>query len=228
MNNFYALIYLTRALNHNCIGHLFHFSTSPHKNVWESYIAGQDLTSRLVFSANPGETALFTDQYRPAKRTNITKFFNELTDKKVLSAKLAENDRFITILFEDDFQLLFRLFGNKPNIFLIRDQKIIESFKSPDDYIGKPPPEPRPPSTSPAELKDGISPKKAIIKTDPKFPRHLIPAVIDHYKMDEKSTAGIRDITMTLSNAMLSKAEFRVLKDGNLCLIPQNCFRLKT
>jgi predicted ribosome quality control (RQC) complex YloA/Tae2 family protein len=222
MNNFYALIYLTRELKNRCIGTEFHFSTSPHKNVWESYIGRDGSMSRLIFSSNPKEAVLFADHYRPAKRSNITKFFNELTGKKIITINLAENDRYITLEYDDQFELLFQVFGNKPNIFLIRDDKIIGSFKSPEEHIGKFPPKPRPASSPPAEFKEGLSPKKVITKTNPKFPRHLIPAVTEHYGLDQKSSDEVRDITLMLTEAMLNEAEFRVLKNGNLCLIPQH------
>jgi predicted ribosome quality control (RQC) complex YloA/Tae2 family protein len=220
MNNYYALIYLTRALKHNCIGKRFHFSISPHKNVWESYIGYDSPSARIVFSANPNETALFSDHYKAAKRSNITKFFNELTDKNITEIFLAENDRLITIRFDGGIELLFRIFGNKPNIFLVRNDKIIDAFKSPGDHIGNSPPQPRSSSAVPDQLKDGISAKKAMIKINPKFPRHLIPFIIEHYHLDKITTTEIRDITLKLTGAMLNDAEFRVLKDGNLCLIP--------
>ena len=221
MNNYYVLIYLSEALKAKCTGCSFHFSTSPHKNVWEAYLGDDHKKLRLVFSANPSETALFMDPYRPPKKNNVTAFFDDLTDYKITEISLAGNDRFITIRFQNNVHLLFQLFGGKPNIFLIRDNTIVESFKSPDQYIGEKPPEPRQAAATRQVLKEGISPKKAITQTNPKFPRPIIPHVIEHYGLESKSSSDIKELTLRLTRAMEKEAEFRVLGDGNLCLIPE-------
>ncbi len=220
MNNFYVLIYLTKALNNKCIQQEFKFSYSPHKDVWEGYFQDGEHKNRIVFSTHPSETALFPDKYRAPKKANVTTFFPELAGKKISEITIAENDRFITFSFDSDHKLLFQIFGNKPNVFLIKDEKIIEAFKGSDSLIGTKPPEPRPPSP-PKDLPEGLSPKRTITKVNPKFPRHLIPYIIDHYSLDEKLTGEIKKVVETLTESMLESPEFRVLEDGNLCLVPE-------
>lgn len=222
MNNYYVLIYLTEALKNNCEGKEFKFSTSPHKNVWEGYLSRNNQQLRLVFSAQSAETALFTDQYRAAKKSNITSFFDELSGLKVKEVCLAEHDRFISFYFENDFLLLFRLFGNQPNCFLVKDGLIQDSFKQPGQHIGSPPPEPRKPGLTTAKPGGSLSPKKAIIKTNPKFPRHLIPLLTDEYNLEEKSTGEVAKLTDKWTNAMTEQPEFRILENGNLCLLPKH------
>ncbi len=221
MNNYYVLIYLTEALKAKCAGCSFYSSISPHKNVWEATIGDLHNKVRLIFSSNPSETALFMDQYRPAKKQNVTAFFDDLTDCKITEISLASNDRFISFRFENDSILLFQLFGSKPNIFLVRDNIITGSFKSPDEFTGKKPPEPRQAPAERKKPKEGISAKKAIIQTNPKFPRPIIPHVIEHYNLESKSSEEISELTIKLTRAMETNAEFRVLADGNLCLIPE-------
>lgn len=221
MNNFYALIYLTKHLKDNCRSFKFQFSYSPHKDVWEGYITHQNDTRRFVFSANPSETAFFLDKDRPAKKSNITTFFAILEQKTIHDATLADNDRYITIHFEQGLSLLFQLFGNKPNVFLIQNNLILESFKGSQELVGKPAPQPRAPS-APADLKEGISAKKAIIKINPAFPRHLIQPVIEHFSLHNKTTSQIKNIVHEIEEAMTERPEFRVLQDGNLCLIPSD------
>lgn len=220
MNNFYVLIYLTKALNNKCTQQEFTFSYSPHKDVWEGYFQNRENKNRIVFSTHPSETALFPDTYRSPKKSNVTTFFSELFDKKVTSVSLAENDRFITIFFNEGYRLLFQIFGNNPNVFLIKENIVIETFKGTEELTGKPAPEPRPPSP-PKKLPAGLSPKRTITTVNPKFPRHLIGYVIDHYELGKKSTEEIVQVTKKLTKAMLENPEFRVLEDGNLCLIPE-------
>ena len=221
MNNFYTLIYLTRALKAKCVHSKFQFSLSPHKDVWDAYLVTNDDPFRIRFSAHPAETALFPDKFRAAKKSNTTQFFNELEQQNVTDVTLAKNDRFITFHFQSDFKLLFRLFGNHPNVFLIKQGEIVDSFKNPDSNVGQPAPEPRK-APKPKELKEGISAKKAILATDMKFPRHLVNNVIDHYDLDKATPQECRNVTLKLTEAMLNQAEFRVAESGNICLVPQH------
>lgn len=221
MNNYYALIYLTEALKNKCKGQTFQFSISPHKNVWDAYLSDEENRFRVTFSTDPSETALFIDSDRPPKKTNITRFFEHLSGKTVREIVMAENDRFITFFFDDDFSLMFQIFGNTPNIFLIKDDEIIESFKSPDKFEGESPPEPRKASIS-KEPKPNDSVKRIITKLDPKFPRHLIPLVIDEFELKEKSIQKITHVVDKLIQSMLNRPEFRVMENGNLCLLPED------
>jgi predicted ribosome quality control (RQC) complex YloA/Tae2 family protein len=221
MNNFYALIYLTEVLKNKCNGQSFEFSTSPHKDVWESYLSDNESRFRLKFSTNPEETALFVDSDRPPKKANTTSFFDVLSGKSIKEVSMADNDRFITVSFDDHYSLLFQIFGNSPNIFLIKDNMILESFKSPNDFEGQPPPEPRKSSTAKTPSKNDPV-KQVIIKLDPKFPRHLIPLIIDEFRLKGKSIQEIKNVVDTLIDAMLNKPQFRVLDNGNLCLIPED------
>lgn len=219
MNNFYALIYLTEVLKNKCKGQTFQFSISPHKNVWDAYISPEENRFRIKFSSDPSETALFTDSDRPPKKDNITRFFEPLAGKTIQNVIMADNDRYITFIFDQKFSLMFQIFGNTPNIFLLKKDEIIESFKSPDKFEGKSAPEPRQVSVSKTPHPDD-SVKRVITKLDPKFPRHLIPLVIDEFKLKEKSIPEIKEIVDRLIESMLNRPEFRVLENGNLCLIP--------
>ncbi len=221
MNNFYALIYLSKELNPKFTGRKFDFSYSPHKDVWEGYFSSGNNTDRLIFSSNPSETAIFTDKYRGAKKSNVTEFFGSLKNQKILTIELAEQDRILSLKFESGEKLVFQAFGNKPNLFLVKDGKIIESFKGSDELLGKPEPTPRPPKEKEFPNKE-LSAKRTILHFYPAFPRHLIQPVIIHYSLEEKSMEAAKKIADQLVTAMLNRAEFRILNDGNLCLIPND------
>lgn len=221
MNNLYALIYLTAELKPKILDSKFQFSYSPHKDVWEGYFEKSSMIRRLIFSSNPSETALFTDKHRSPKKANVTTFFDPLKDSLVTDISLAENDRLLTVRFGPNRKLIFQIFGNKPNIFLIKDGLITESFKGNDPLIGKPEPTPRPPRKK--EFPDKrLSAKKTILHFYPAFPRHLIQPVIDHYKLSDREMTQIKEIAETLVDAMLHRPQFRILDDGNLCLIPED------
>lgn len=221
MNNYYALKHLSNKLVNSIIHLNYHFSLSPHKDVWTAYLGDSKPLFRLTLSSHPAETALFTEDYRSPKKNNVTKFFSALNGCKIVDINIADNDRFISIHFESGHQLLFQLFGSNPNLFLIRENTILESFKNPDFYTGKTPPLPRPASSSDKIVKEGLSPKKTITTINPKFPRHLIPAVVDHYNLESKTGYEIKELIGQLTTLMEDNPAFRVLTTGNLCLIPQ-------
>lgn len=225
MNNFYTLIYLTEHLKFKCLNGSFDFSYSPHKNVWECYIEGSGDTFRLIFSAQSNETALFADKYRAPKKSNVTHFFETMSGSTITDVSLAKNDRFITIEFQNQKKLLFQLFGNSPNVLLIENGKILDSFKNPDKWIGESEPQPREPKQT-SKLDPNWSPKKTIIKVDGKFPRQLIDPVIKHYILEQKTVKETAEITKKLTYALENNPEFRILESGHLCLLPQEMLPL--
>lgn len=226
MNNYFVLYHLTIFLKQYCIDSTFQFSISPFKDVWTAYIGSDNQNFKLLLSTHPSETVLLLEDYKPAKKNNVTSFFDQLYGKKVVDITLSDHDRFIYIYMEDDFTLLLQLFGNKPNIYLIQNNIIIESFKNPDQNRGKSAPIPRQPTSDYKIKKEGLSAKKTILKIEPKFPRHLISNVIDYYKLEEKNFDEIATVIGRLTGAMTEHPEFRILENGNLCLIPESLLPL--
>ncbi len=220
MNNYYTLIYITEHLKNKLSGSRFTYSYSPHRNVWEGYFENRQDTIRLIFSAHSEETALFTNKYKSPKKSNVVTFFDSLYDFNVTKIQMPESDRYIEISFDCGKQLLFQLFGNHPNIFLIENQIIKSAFKNPEKVSGNKAPGPRPPK-KPKALQNYRSVKQAVIETDPAFPRHLIIPVERHYELNPDDAGLIKSVVARLTDAMRHSAEFRVLEDGNLCLIPE-------
>jgi predicted ribosome quality control (RQC) complex YloA/Tae2 family protein len=226
MNNFYVLIYLSKELNPKFTGRKFEFSYSPHKDVWEGYFSSENRTDRLIFSSHPSETAIFADKFRGAKKSNVTEFFGRIKDQKILTIELADNDRIISIVFDGGGKLVFQIFGNKPNVYLVEDGIITESFKGNDELLGKSEPTPRPAKKKSFPEKE-LSAKRTILHFYPAFPRHLVQPIIEHYDLENKSMEAAKKIADLLVDAMLNRAEFRVLQDGNLCLIPEDLLPLE-
>lgn len=218
MNNYYSLIYLSKHLKTKCVGANYTYGYSPHKNVWEGFFETDDETFRIIFSADSRETAIFTDNFRNPKKSNVTTFFDVLKENIIEDVNLADGDRWLTLVFKSGDELLFQLFGNTPNIFHISGNSIEESFKAPEQHEGNEKPTPREGRPMP-ELQSSWKAKTVVTKTDPKFPRHLIKPLIDYYDLTSKPREFIRDLTLKLSDQMRNSPEFRVLQNGNLCLI---------
>ena len=221
MNNYYVLHHLAISLRKLLIHHCFLTSVSPYKGVWHGLFGTDHAEYRLVFSSHPSETALFLDSAKPLKKRNITTFFNELHQEQVRAVDLAENDRHLTISFTNHLRLLFTPFGNKPNVFLLDNETILDSFKLSGQHTGNIAPLPRSANPTQKIPKEGTSVKKIITSSFPLFPRHLIPKVATHYSLEEKKPGEVIAILNNLTEKMVNEPEFRVLNDGTLCLIPE-------
>lgn len=227
MNNYYALIYLTDHLNHKLKNTFYQFSISPHRDVWEGYFEKTDGEKlRVILSTTPGEIALFTDNYRAPKKSNVLNFFESLSGYEIEKAELAENDRLITIKLKGDSNLLFQLFGNKGNLFMTANETITEAFKRKNDVEGERVPQPRKPEKKGAPS-DSLSTKQLLLHYDQKFPRHLIDPVIEHYQLTEADSEKVKEVVELLTSSMENRASFRILTNGNLCLIPDDLLPLE-
>ena len=217
MNNFYTLIYLNREIKEKIEHAFFSFAISPHKDVLHIYIERDDETSRLIFSANPREIALFLDFYRPPKKSNVIDFFEPLEGEKIIDVKLAEKDRLVSIYFENGEHLLFKLFSGNPNVFLVEDDIIIDAFKNPDKVRGEAPPKPEAPT-----FLDEVSPRRSaknqMTEVNPLLPRNLLPYLIEEHDVDEMSPEQVKEFTNEVTRALLDDPHPRVLKTGDFCL----------
>ncbi len=227
MNNYYILIYLNRELKETILGGKFLFSISPHKDVLECYIKTKKGTNRLITSTNPGETALFLDDYRPPKKRNVLEFFNRLEGQRIVDISLAKYDRLFTIQFENDFSLVFKLYGSDVNILLVKDEIIEDAFKHPESIKGQKAPKPSAPTFA-SEITDKAKPKNQITKLNPLLPRNLLRSLIKQHQVSEMYTDGVKKFTNCITRALLNSPNPRVLENGKLCLWSEKMLSLPT
>jgi predicted ribosome quality control (RQC) complex YloA/Tae2 family protein len=220
MNNYYTLIYLNKELNGNILGGKFQFAISPHKNVLECYIEAFEETYRLVFSVNASEIALFLDDYRPPKKQNVVEFFHPLKGREIEIISLADYDRLLSIDFDNEMRLLFKLFGNSANAYLINEGKIIDAFKHPEEAKGKAPPEPYAPEFA-EDITGKAKPKNELTKLNPLLPRNLLPQLIKEHEVADMSVPETKAFTQKITDVLLNQPKPRVLKNGDLCLWPE-------
>lgn len=67
------------------------------------------------------------------KKKNSLDLFSELIDKKIIECLIAENDRVIAFLLEDNLTGLFTVRGKLTNFYLIDDKHQFKSFKKVDE-----------------------------------------------------------------------------------------------
>lgn len=217
MNNYYELTYLVEELQEQAKNASFDFAISPHKDVMELFLQYDSGSMRLIFSANPTETTLFLDNYRPPKKSNVIEFFKEIEGEKIINIELAEYDRLIYFYFEGGAHLLFKLFSSNPNLFLVRDNEIIDAFKNPDQVTGNAPPEPYAPTFS-DEVNPEAKTKNQITRVNPLLPRNLIPPLIKQHHVDEMAPEQVKNFVEWITEELKTNPVPRVLTTGETCL----------
>jgi predicted ribosome quality control (RQC) complex YloA/Tae2 family protein len=71
----------------------------------------------------------FPKDYHRAKRNSIT-LFDEIIGLRVESIAQLANERLFVINFQKGFRLAFKLFGNRSNIILFKNNELVSLFKS--------------------------------------------------------------------------------------------------
>lgn len=71
----------------------------------------------------------FPESFKRARKNSID-LFNDALIKKVIDVHQFENERAFSILLEDDFQLIFKMHGNRANVLLTEKGSVREIFKN--------------------------------------------------------------------------------------------------
>lgn len=204
MNNYYTLIYLIREWKETLIGSSFNEALSTRKNLLELYFEKNDFPTRLVFSSSSQNAALFTDRFQVPKKQNTTTFFDELHGDRLSEINLADSDRFIQFLFESGSELVFLLYSNHANAFLVKDGVILETFKRDKRLAGNLAPEPAPVSVQiPAEIRKV---NDVIAQVDPLLPRNLVRGVLG-----EIDVAEFPDLAISKVESLLNSIKVRAV-----------------
>lgn len=225
MNNYYTLRYLVRELNANLQGCCLQQAISFRKNIFDMFWAPKNSASKqeapikLTLSTHPGQTAVFTDPRASVKKSNVASFFESIRGYRIKSVDLAAQDRFIYINFwDDDIRIVLTPFGSSPNAFLLKEGRIADAFKHPDDLIGQTPPQPRPPQPVAFKETKG-SLKRRIQRSFPLLPRPLLPDIIHHGDLEEKQDREIVDYLEKLTESLETQAHPRLLSSGQFTII---------
>ena len=71
----------------------------------------------------------FTDKFERAKRNSVD-LFEQLMDLEVTCVRQFLNERCFSIDFEQDFSIVFKMYGTRSNLILCHNQEVIELFHS--------------------------------------------------------------------------------------------------
>ncbi len=71
----------------------------------------------------------FTDKFERARRNSVD-LLEQLMDLEVTGVRQFLNERCFAIEFEQDFSIVFKMYGTRSNIILLHNQEVIELFHS--------------------------------------------------------------------------------------------------
>ena len=129
-NNFFFLRQLSKSLEEKIKGYTLVSCFSQNKdeliiefnNAQQSFFIKASLQSDFC-------CLTFPETFSRSKKNNVD-LFNDVLMKKVIGIHQFENERCFSILFEDEFQLLFKMHGNRANIILFQENKAKHIFRS--------------------------------------------------------------------------------------------------
>jgi predicted ribosome quality control (RQC) complex YloA/Tae2 family protein len=224
MNNYYTLIYLIREWNDSLTGSRFGEAMSVKRNTLDLYLNDRNSGIRITFCSDPQKTALFSDRYQPPRRNNAASFFSVLEGQVLERVTLAEFDRFVTFHFSDDFRLVFLLYSNRANVFLIKADEVLETFKKVPQEALQFPPQPR--AAAPVSLNNvtqyspGEDPFKWMMRVDPLLPRGIARAFLTHLASNSSPTDLIAPSILELIRIIRSQSHPHFSPDYGFSLLP--------
>ncbi|MEX0722024.1 MAG: NFACT RNA binding domain-containing protein [Balneolaceae bacterium] len=224
--NYYELIYLKRELKAKFSGSLIEQANTPYKNFLEFFIAGEEDRYRLQFSGAPGNIALFADTYRGAKKDNTVNFFTSIYGLEIEDIEIAETDRWFSLVLSEGYKIRFRLFSNQANVFLSKEDQILEVFKE-YDTTGVPVPEPKELDLFEGEISEKNT-KNKLTTLNPMLPRQNLAQLIKIYNLDEAPEAEIKSFVKKITREMEDAAAFRLLENGNTTLLSEGTLPITT
>lgn len=222
--NYYELKYLIEFIKAKILGKQIVISNTRYKNLIEFYIEGESENHKLVYSTAPGNIALFLDYSSNPKQKNTISFFEEIYGIKIIDVELAETDRIITIHFEEDFKLVFKLFSNNANVMLLKNDNLIKSFKGGDVSEIEVPDEKEIDLFQ--NLKENGSAKQKITSLNPLIPRSNLSDIIKEHNAEDFDDEALISFIKKLTDSVENDPQWRLLENGNTALFNEEILPL--
>ena len=128
-NNFFFLRKLTAALFERIEGYTLDACYSQDKDELLLEFVRENQIFRIKADLKHQFSCLsFPEEFKRARRNSVN-LFHELIGKKVIGMHQFNHERAFMLIFNEEYTLLFKLFGNLSNMLLYRDDQCINVFK---------------------------------------------------------------------------------------------------
>jgi predicted ribosome quality control (RQC) complex YloA/Tae2 family protein len=138
IKNYFLLKEISKYLNSTLTGCTLEEAYTQEKNKLVLIFQNewQNIYSLEFYTAG-GKEYLFTRGEAGRARKNTVNLFEELYGQKVILSRLFNDDRVISVEFDNNYELLFSFITGKINAFVTRSSIIINSFTNTAEYINK-------------------------------------------------------------------------------------------
>ncbi|MBX7046333.1 MAG: NFACT RNA binding domain-containing protein [Ignavibacteria bacterium] len=137
INNFYVLEKESEFLNRSIKGYAVEKIATFEKNRLHISCAKDDNEIVLEFNIENDFTYLLLRENFILPSKNTAYILEECCGKKISMVSLVNDDRLISIFFEDNSCLLFNLINHKQNCFYVETGIVISAYKNAKDVEGK-------------------------------------------------------------------------------------------
>ncbi|UII29975.1 NFACT RNA binding domain-containing protein [Fulvivirga ulvae] len=128
-NNYYFLKDLSAQLDHKLTGLQLVEAFSQNKNELVIGFTGQTEEFYIKAHLDPAFCCLSFPEGFSRARKNSVDLFTDISMAVVEQVRQFDNERSFVIIFQNNYQLLFKMHGNRSNIVLFKDDVVTEVFK---------------------------------------------------------------------------------------------------
>lgn len=129
--NYYFLRQLTSAIHNDWVGTVIHETYTQDRNELILHAHTRDQEDLyLKAHLSPSFCCLSFPREHHRARKNSMNLFRETEEIKITGIHQFDNERAFTFLLENEMQLLFKMYGNRSNILLYRENEVLELFRS--------------------------------------------------------------------------------------------------
>lgn len=128
-NNHYYLLHLSKALGNRLEGMELATCFSQNRDELVLGFCHEKADFWIKALAHSAVSALsFPDDFQRAKQNSVD-LFKEAIGEKIIEAWVFDNERAFALLLTNGYSLVFKLFGNRSNIILYKEEEVCELFR---------------------------------------------------------------------------------------------------
>jgi predicted ribosome quality control (RQC) complex YloA/Tae2 family protein len=220
MNNYYTIKLLLKEIESKLECSRFQTAYSFVKNaiVLCFYDSSREYNLFVSSEKNLISCYLLNDIKEP--RGNAAYFFSNLKHSEVITLEQIEGERALRFSFPDDFELIITLFGSSSNVFLLKENIIVQSFKSEKKWLGKTLKDIFPKMSQNTIQKKDI--RSQILQIAPKLPRNFIQELIHYQQANLLSESLIKSEVERWVQHLEVNPSPRLLDDYRFTLFPES------
>jgi len=219
MNNYYTIKLLLREIKSQLQCSRFYTAYSSVKN--SIVLCFYDTSTEYKLFLNTEKNLISCYLHNDVKdpKGNAVHFFSTMKHSEVATFQQIEGERALRFSFSGDYELILTFFGSSANVFLLKENKIVQTFKSEKKWMGKNKEDIFPRMNTNASKKSDI--KSFILELAPKLPRNFIQELIFYQHNKLLSESAVKEEFQKWVHILEENPSPRLLEDYRFTLFPE-------